>query len=229
MNRPRREGGRLARRIGRVRAGVVAGLAATVLLAGVAGAQPPIAAAEVAREAPRLADLIALIPGTTIAEIGAGRGEMTVAMAKLTGPTGRVYATELNSGRLADIRAAVSRAGLKNVTVVQAGEEATNLPDSCCQAIYMREVYHHLTDPTAIDASLFRALRPGGLLAIIDFPPGGGAAAVPPGVPKDRGGHGIPSNVLVHELTAVGFQVAREIPDWGDGLYAMLFQKPTPR
>ncbi|MDE3153868.1 MAG: methyltransferase domain-containing protein [Acidobacteriota bacterium] len=208
-------------------------VAAAVLLAGLAAsaplaAQPPLSPSAVAREAPQLADLLALQPGMTIAEIGAGHGEMSVALAKQVGPKGLVYATELDPGRLADIRRAAARAKLDNVKVVQGATDSTRLPDACCQAIFMREVYHHFTDPAAMDASLYKALQPNGLLAVIDFAPSGGTP--PPGVPASRGGHGVPMDVVIREMHDAGLQLAREIPDWGDGLYAILFQKiPRPR
>jgi predicted methyltransferase len=60
------------------------------------------------------------------------------------------------------------------------GETGTNLPEGCCDSIVMRLVYHHLTKPAEIDASLFRSLKPGGLLAVIDEepPPGSSTSGV---------------------------------------------------
>lgn len=59
------------------------------------------------------------------------------------------------------------------MTVLEAGERATHLPPECCDAIFMRRVYHHLTAPSAILTSIHEALRPGGRLVIIDFRPDG--------------------------------------------------------
>jgi hypothetical protein len=47
----------------------------------------------------------------------------------------------------------------------------SGLQAACCDAIVLRRVYHHLSDPAAINASLLPSLRPGGLLAVIDLPP----------------------------------------------------------
>jgi ubiquinone/menaquinone biosynthesis C-methylase UbiE len=49
--------------------------------------------------------------------------------------------------------------------VVEGGLAQTNLPDECCDAVFMRHVYHHFGDPPAMNASLFRSLKPGGRLA----------------------------------------------------------------
>src|SRR5690349_12788978 len=118
-------------------------------------------------EAARLAEILDWKPGRVIAEIGAGEGQMTVAAAGRVGPSGRVFSTELNPKRLADIPKAAARRHLANITVIQAGEANSNLPAGCCDAVFMRDVYHHFTHPAEIDASLYRALRPGGLLAVI--------------------------------------------------------------
>jgi SAM-dependent methyltransferase len=107
---------------------------------------------------------------------------------------GRVYATEIDPAKLKSLGARVREAGLEDVTVVEAGISETGLPEKCCDAIFMRSVYHHLTDPAAIDASLLRAPRPGGLLVVIDFPPTLWLWPwTPKGIPENRGGHGIAS------------------------------------
>ena len=101
-----------------------------------------------------------------MAEIGAGKGEITLAAAKRVGAAGRVYTTELDAKKLAHLEELAAKE--KNITALQAGEAQTNLPPECCDSIFMRLVYHHLTKPAEIDASLFRSLKPGGLLAVID-------------------------------------------------------------
>jgi len=141
----------------------------------------------------------------TIAEIGAGKGEMTVAAAERVSPSGHVFSTELNLQRLADIKTNITKRTLANVTIIKAGETDTNLPPECCDTIFMRDGYHHLTHPAEVDASIFRALKPGGLLAVIDFPPNKMLTPLQ-GVPPNRGGHGIPQNILVDELRRSAFK-----------------------
>ncbi len=179
---------------------------------------------DVAAESARLAGVLDLRAGMTVAEIGAGAGEFTVAIAKRLGPSGAMFSTELDKYKLEDIKRATDAAGLRNVKVIEAAEASTNLPPSCCDAIFMRRVYHHLTHPAQIDVSLFASLRPGGLLAVMDFEPRGGG--VPPGVPANRGGHGVHAQTVVEEVTAAGFTHLRTISDWPGGMYLELFRKP---
>jgi precorrin-6B methylase 2 len=122
-------------------------------------------------EVSRLAELLSLREGTTVADVGAGSGWLTVEVARRVGRSGRVYSTEMSVDRLADIRRAAAEAGLSNVIVLEAGERVTGLPIECCDAIFMRRVYHHLSEPSAILTSIHDALKPGGRLVVIDFRP----------------------------------------------------------
>lgn len=177
----------------------------------------------------RLAQVMNWKAGQTIADVGAGEGEIGFAAATVVGETGKVYITELDKQKLAALENARKRRNLTNVAVVEAAEKETKLPDHCCDAIVLRHVYHHLTAPEEMDASLMRSLKPGGRLAVIDFAPRKSLSESDPvkGVPENRGGHGIPRKVLVQELTAAGFVVEKTFDDWPDGDYLVLFLKPA--
>ena len=185
---------------------------------------------QAAREVPQLAELLALKPGMTVADVGAGGGAMSVAMAKWLGPEGRVYATDIGAAQLAEIRALVTQDAVPNVVVLEGAGSSTNLPNECCHAIFLRDVYHHLTRPHEFDASLLASLKSGGRLAIIDFPPDPGSP-VPAGVPSDRGGHGIPASIIATEVTGAGFRHLMTMPIWPpdgnrDRLFLVMFEKP---
>lgn len=176
-------------------------------------------------EVARLAELLQWKQGTVVADIGAGDGSYSFLAAERVGPSGRVYATELDKDKLENLRAQVAARKLDNVSVVEGAAGDTNLPTDCCDAIFLRHVYHHITQPDAFDRNLVRSLKPGGRLAIIDFPP---RAGLPPvnGVPANRGGHGVPEKVVVDELTSAGLQIEKEIADWSGDDYCAIFVKP---
>jgi len=176
------------------------------------------------KDADKLATLLDWKPGSVVAEIGAGDGNLTLAAAKRVGPTGRVYTTELDP-KFANLESLAAAQKAHNIIAVKAGEAETNLPPESCDSIFMRRVYHHLTKPAEIDASLFRSLKPGGLLAVIDEEPAPGTS-VPEGVPKNRGGHGMPKQLLIDELTAAGFQVVETPNYWHNRDYCVVFRKP---
>lgn len=169
-------------------------------------------------EVDRLISVLQLRDGMKVAEVGAGTGWLTVEIATRLGASGRVYATELSPRRLDDIREAVGKAGLSNVTVVQGAERFTNLPAGCCDAVFMRRVYHHFTYPSEITIDLHDTLVPGGRLVIIEFESGGLLGMV--------SRMGIDQARLVTEVTAGGFELVSvdEWPSWGH--YVAVFQKP---
>jgi len=182
------------------------------------------ASASASEEVPKLAALMEWKPGTVVADIGAGDGSYAFAAAEQVGASGKVFATEIDEEKLKALRAEVKKRNLQNVAVVESAETATNLPEACCDAIFLRRVYHHLTKPLEFDASLLRSLKPGGKLAVIDFPPHPEYGKVK-GVPKDREDHGIQQKVLIGELGKAGFQVDKIVDDWPANNYCVLFVK----
>lgn len=171
-------------------------------------------------EMARLHEVLALDKGKVVADVGAGKGGLTFALAKVVSE-GRVFSTEIDPARLRRLQEAVLAAKLANVTVLEAHSSETGLPANCCDAIVLRRVYHHLTDPSGLNAGLLRALRPGGVLAVVDFPP-----------PffLGRGRFGVPAESVTTEVKAGGFELVRLIDDWpGRGplaSYCALFRKP---
>ena len=120
-------------------------------------------------EVERLVHLLDIRPGDTVADVGAGDGWLSIEVAQVVGAAGHVFATELSPQRRHAIREAVAGAQLDNVTVVESAERETNLARACCDAIFMRRVYHHLPDAAAFNASLHASLKPGGRLAIVEL------------------------------------------------------------
>jgi SAM-dependent methyltransferase len=180
-----------------------------------------------AEESRRLMDVAGIRPGQMVAEIGSGSGRFTVAVAERVGSSGRVYSTELNAENRAAVHERVRSAGLDNVTIVEAAPLRTNLPDACCDVVFMRNVYHHIGDPVMFANSLEQAVRPGGRLAVMDFEPGalwfhGGR---PDGASERRPGHGVARAAAIAELTGAGFTVEQEIADWSGPMWMVVFKK----
>ena len=218
---------------------VTLGLTLTLALAAPLAAQQQPAAdggpteaqlASAEAEVPRLVEIFQLKPGMNVADVGAGFGAWTIGFAEAVGPTGRVYSSDVGEQQLASLRQTKTRRALTNVTVVEAGERSTNLPAGCCDAILVRDVYHHLTAPEDMTSSLAATLKPGGRLVVVDFLPRPDTD-VPAGVPANRGGHGVPSDVVIAEVTAAGLTHVISDPQWSGtpqrpaSLFLTLFQK----
>ena len=173
-------------------------------------------------ETAKVLEILDVGPGGVIADIGAGYGGWTVEVARKVGPTGQIFATEVDSKRLKDIRERVTEAGLTNVTVVWGSQKDTGLPPGCCDAILLRRVYHHFTYPDAMRESIARALGQDGLLAIVDFDPRGWRR--PDGIPENRTGHGITKEMLIDEMRLAGFELVQEADSWPGRDYCIVFR-----
>lgn len=163
-------------------------------------------------DAARLVAALAIRPGSTVGEIGAGAGALTVAMAREVGPTGRVFSNELNPRQREATERAVITAGLSNVTVVDGRPAETNMPAGCCDALFMRDVFHHVEDRLAMSRSLLATLAPGGRLAVLDFAP--------------RNGHGMSSDDVRGTLERAGFAQVR-LESSGARWYLVIAVKPA--
>ena len=170
-------------------------------------------------EVDRLAGVLEIQPGDTVADIGAGSGWLSIEVAGLVGETGRVFATELSPQRRDDIREAVAAAGLDNVTVVEAGERETNLAPACCDAIFMRRVYHHVGDTAALNASIHATLKQGGRFVVIELEFSGFLS------PLRGWPHWTDDEQVVAEVTAAGLTHITTV-DWPIGAhYAAIFRR----
>jgi ubiquinone/menaquinone biosynthesis C-methylase UbiE len=172
-----------------------------------------------------LIKVLQLEPGDVVAEIGAGGGELTIALARHLGPNGRLFTSELGGERLAKLRGAVVKSGASNVQVVEGRTAEANLADGCCDAIFMRNVYHHFENPTTMNASFVRALKPGARLAVIDFPPRNNAATAPPGKRGENSAHGVTAEVVANELKAAGLTII-STEDRPNRWFLVVAQKP---
>lgn len=163
--------------------------------------------------ADQIFDVLNVREGATVCEIGAGDGALTIAAARIVGPKGLVYASELGEARVKALEQNVTASGVTQVKVVAGDPNKTNFPDGACDALFMRNVYHHFADPSAMDASIFASVKPGARVVVGDFRPRGQEAARP----ADRGtqgeSHGVLPESVSRELKAAGLEpvsVSRE-------------------
>ena len=89
---------------------------------------------------------LALAPGSTVADVGAGTGYFTTRLAAAVGAGGRVYATDVQDAMILALEERVEREALRNVTVVRAGFDGPSLPEHCCDVVLLANVYKELSD-----------------------------------------------------------------------------------
>ena len=171
-------------------------------------------------EAERIASVLHLEPGINVGDIRAGSGRWTVAMARRVGPNGQVYAT-VGPNPAHELLQTVAAAGVDNVSVItKTPGPSPRLPLDCCEAVLVRAVYHEFAERGTLLASLRQNLKPGGLLAIIDFDAG---------TPEHASGHGIARGTVLAEVRAAGFELSEVIADWSGNAFCVVFRQPVER
>jgi ubiquinone/menaquinone biosynthesis C-methylase UbiE len=113
--------------------------------------------------------LLSLRPGATVADVGAGSGYMTAKLSRAVGPTGRVFAVDIQPEMIALIDARVKREGLTNVTSVLGEPDDPKLGDGSVDLELMVDVYHELAHPQIVLRRLRRALRSDGRLVLLEY------------------------------------------------------------
>lgn len=123
-----------------------------------------------AEEAPDQAlDALGLHAGMTVADVGAGTGYMTLRMARRVGPTGKVYANDLQPEMLQKLRAKSQREKLSNIETVQGTERDPKLPPNTMDLVLLVDVYHEFSAPQAMLAGIRRSLKPDGRLVLLEY------------------------------------------------------------
>src|SRR5262249_20602197 len=151
-----------------------------------------------------------------VADVGAGTGRDALELARVGGPTGHLFAAGNHRKSRDQNRTAAARTQAQNPPRGGGPEKETGRAVRCCDALLMRRGHHHVTRLVETNASLYQALRPGGRLAVVDFPAGWFLSTFfqVKGVPANRGGHGVPADVTIKELEAAGLILERRLDKW---------------
>lgn len=215
---------------------MVAAVKRILLLAALAAAPPPAlpalkrpvapivssgwsteASRDHAGEAARVIRLAGVRRGMRVADVGAGDGYYTLKLAAAVGPRGEVIAEDIMPGVVARLKRRA--AGLGNVRVTLGSADDPRLPGAALDRVFLIHMYHEIEQPYALMWQVHDAMKPDGLVVIVD---------------NDRAtaAHGTPPGLLRCELAAVGFQRVsrRELGDGGG--YVATFRpvaRPAPQ
>lgn len=142
----------------------------------------------------RVMDILHIKPGTTVADIGAGSGWFTVRAAKRVGPSGLVYAVDINPAAISYINDRAKREHLENIRTIQGHEDDPLLPRNSVDSVLLLKTYHEVAQPVRLLQNLRHALRPGALVGIIDR--------------NGKGDdHGLDDKVVIDEANKAGFKL----------------------
>jgi tRNA A58 N-methylase Trm61 len=190
-------------------------LLVTLVIPVAASSSPQQPSSEIGAD--RIFEALRLHEGMTACEIGAGNGKLTIAAARVVGPKGRVYSSELGESRVTSLKRSAEDSGLDQITVIAGDPAKTNFPEGACDVVFMRNVYHHFDDPAAMNASIKQSLKPGGRVAVVDFKPRGHEAERPQDRDGGNGTHGVSAESVERELTEAGFRSISEVQDGDEG------------
>lgn len=120
-------------------------------------------------KADEILQALSLKPGIILADIGSGGGYYAMRFAEAAGREGRIYAVDTNAESLAYIKNTAELNGMGNIKIVLADEKGLVLPEHSCDLIFLRNVFHHLTDAVEYFKKIKCFLRPDGRVVIIDY------------------------------------------------------------
>lgn len=133
--------------------------------------QPPVERVSAEESFRRPAQLIAsldLRAGAAVAEVGAGRGLVTLHLARAVGPTGRVVATDVDASVLELLRERAGSLGLRNIETRRVTAQDSGLEARAYDLILLSFVDHLLADRGAYLRGLIPALKPDGRIVIVN-------------------------------------------------------------
>jgi predicted methyltransferase len=169
-----------------------------------------------AGEAEEVMELAGVRAGMSVADVGAGKGYYTVRLAKVVGPKGRVLAEDIVPEVRDELSDRIQRERLDNVAVKLGAANDPMLPPASFDRIFLVHMYHEVEQPYAFLWHLREAVKPGGLVVVVDS-----------NRPVKR--HGITSAQLRCEFAALGMDPARFSVLTGGEAYFMAFRPSRPR
>ena len=107
--------------------------------------------------------------GMAIADVGAGTGMYTRLFATEVGRTGRVFAVDIAAKFVDHVVESSREQGLANVVGVVCRADSVELPPNSVDLVYICDTYHHFEYPLSTMRSIAKALRPDGIVCLVDF------------------------------------------------------------
>ena len=108
--------------------------------------------------------------GQRVLDLAGGTGDLAARLSRLVGPTGEVVLADINASMLAEGRARLLDRGIAgNLRFVQANAERLPFPDNHFDCITIAFGLRNVTDKDAALRSMYRVLKPGGRLLVLEF------------------------------------------------------------
>lgn len=151
------------------------------------------------KDSPGVLQSLQIRIGDVIADLGSGGGYFTFEFAKIVGKNGKVFAIDTNKQLLDYINRKCKMYKLQNVTTVVGNKSGFTLPIGC-DLIFMRNVFHHLTNAVPYLQSIRTNLKANGRIAIIERTPGAKSSF------SFHANHGTPVANIYKTMESAGFR-----------------------
>ncbi len=109
-----------------------------------------------------------LLPASVVADIGAGTGYYTFAIARKI-PEGKVYAVEIQDEMIKYLNEKKASTGINNVDVIKGTLQAPGLPENSVDLAIMVDVYHELEFPHEMLQAIKKSLKTDGAILLLEF------------------------------------------------------------
>jgi predicted methyltransferase len=146
---------------------------------------------------------LGLKAGETACDIGSGPGYFTLRLARAVGPSGFVYAIDVEARMLQALRERLERARVRNVAPVLALSDDPLLPPGACDVVLVVNTYHLFPDRAGYLKRLRQSLKPRGRIVNVDYQ----RRPTPIGPPLD---HRVARETFLSEAKAAGLSLAGE-------------------
>jgi predicted methyltransferase len=163
-------------------------------------------------------EALAIRPGATVADIGAGTGYFNRFFAAAVGDSGAVKAVDIEPGMVAYMNERARDEHTAQVEAILGEPDDPNLP-SGLDLVFLCNTYHHIDGRRDYFRRLRGRLAPGGRLAIVDYK----AGDLPVGPPA---GHKISPEGVTEELSAAGYVLVESL-DFLPYQYFLIFEPVT--
>jgi len=122
----------------------------------------------------QIMDALQIGEGSVVADLGAAGGWFTVRLARRVGPNGRVYAEDIQTQMIDAIKRRVERERLRNVSTVLGTPTNPSLPEASVDAVLIVDTYQEIEQPATLMKNVAKALKPAGVIGIVNFKKDGG-------------------------------------------------------
>lgn len=143
--------------------------------------------------------LLEIREGAQLADVGAGSGYFTFRFAEVVGPSGRIYAVDVDDDMLEYLTEEISERDVENVEVVRGEFSDPQLPDGRIDLLFTSNTYHHIQDRSAYFRGVLTDLSTEGRVVILELNDSSWFPRI--------AGHFTPKETIVEEMEAAGYRL----------------------